>query len=94
LLYRDALAKVEQRIVDALPTTAESLISQAKVGNLAAATYLLNQILGRAASLTHAPAEDRQAPYTDDDFRIEQHERQENRELIRIINGSGASERT
>ena len=94
LLYRDALAAVEQRIVDALPAIADSLISRAKSGDLVAATYLLDRIMGRAASLTHAPAEDRQAPYTDDDFRSDQEERQQDRDLRRMISGSGARERT
>ena len=43
----EALADAEQRIVDALPGIVDRLIKQAEAGDLKAAVYLLDRIMGK-----------------------------------------------
>jgi hypothetical protein len=90
LLYRDTLAAVEQRIVDALPDIIDGLISRAKEGDAKAAVYLCDRILGRTAGSVSAPADDRRAPYTDDAFRLDEDEREGNDAFRRLLGGFGA----
>jgi hypothetical protein len=89
LLYRDALAAVENQIVAALPKIVEGLIAQAKRGDTKAAVYLCDRILGRAAGLKTAPADDRRAPYSEDEFRLDQQHRDQ---FKFILGGLGASD--
>ena len=63
LKYAEALEAVEQRVVDALPEIIDALIGRAKDGDLKAAVYLADRILGRTAGAKIAPADDREAPY-------------------------------
>ena len=91
LLYRDALAAVEQRIVDALPDIIDGLIARAREGDTKAAVYLCDRILGRVAGSAMPPADDRREPYTEDAFRLDQQEREESNEMRRLLAGSGAS---
>jgi hypothetical protein len=72
LLYRDALADVEQRIVDSLPDIIDGLIPRAKEGDTKAAAYPCDPILGRVAGSTVPPADDRRVPYTEDAFVLDQ----------------------
>jgi hypothetical protein len=88
LLYRDALAAVEQRFVDALPDIIDRLIARAKDGDTKAAIYLCDRILGRATGSASAPADDRRAPYTHDAFRLDQ---EENDAFRRLLGGFGAT---
>jgi hypothetical protein len=91
LLYRDALAVVEQRIVDALPEIVDGLIARAKEGDVKVAVYLADRILGRVAGSAVPPADDRRAPFTDDDFLLEQKEQEKDKSLRRVLAGFGAS---
>jgi hypothetical protein len=91
LLYRDALAAVEQRIVDALPDIIDGIIARAREGDVKAAVYLCDRILGRAAGSVSAPADDRRAPYTDDAFRLDEEEREGDDAMRRLLSGFGAS---
>jgi hypothetical protein len=92
LLYHDVLAAVEQRIVDALPEIVDGLIARAKEGDVKAAVYLADRILGRVAGSAVPPADDRRAPFTDDDFLLKQKEQEENKSLRRMLAGFGASD--
>ena len=85
LRYREALDAAEQRIVDALPEIIDGLITRAKAGDGKAAVYLIDRILGRSAGAGAAPADDRQAPYTDEDFQEDEEEREERRSLFGMI---------
>ncbi len=87
LRYAEALADVEGRIVDALPEIVDGLITRAKDGDVRAATYLTDRILGKTAGTKTPPAEDRRAPFTDADF-----ERQENDPIKRFLRGFGGSD--
>jgi hypothetical protein len=60
LLYGPVARQVEARI--------DKLIDMAKEGDLAAAKYLCDRILGRVAALDTAPALDRHMPYTEEEF--------------------------
>src|SRR4051812_25553713 len=91
LLYCDALAAVEQRIVDALPEIIDELINRAKQGDVKAAVYLCDRMLGRAAGSAVSPADDRRLPYSEDAFRLEQQEREGSEALRRMIAGLGAN---
>jgi hypothetical protein len=93
LLFRDALATAEQRIVDALPDIIDGLINRARDGDLKAAVYLCDRILGRVAGSAVSPANDRRAPYTEEDFQLERHERDRQDGTRRLIAGFGASKR-
>jgi hypothetical protein len=90
LKYADALQAVEQRIVDALPEIIDGLIRRAKDGDTKAAVYLVDRVLGRTAGAKVAPADDREAPYTQDAFDLDQQEREGDNSLRRLLAGSGA----
>jgi hypothetical protein len=90
LLFRDALATAEQRIVDALPDIIDGLITRAREGDLKAAVYLCDRIMGRAAGSAVPPANDRRPPYTEEAFRLDEEEREENDGMRRLLAGFGA----
>ena len=90
LKYADALQAVEQRIVDALPEIIDGLIGRAKDGDVKAAVYLCDRILGKTAGAKVAPADDREAPYSEAAFELDQQEREEHNHLKRIFAGIGA----
>jgi len=90
LKYADALQAVEQRIVDALPGIIDALIGRAKDGDVKAAAYLCDRILGRTAGAKVAPADDRDAPYTEAAFELDQRAREGDDDLRRLLAGSGA----
>jgi hypothetical protein len=92
LRYAEALAEVERRIIDALPEIVDGLIARAKEGDVKAAVYLADRILGRVAGSAVPPADDRRAPFTDDNFLLEQKEQEENKSLRRMLAGFGASD--
>src|SRR5262245_48184692 len=90
LKYADALQAVEQRIVEALPEIIDALIDRAMAGDLKAATYLADRIVGRTAGARIAPADDREAPYTEAVFELDQREREEDDDMRRFVAGIGA----
>lgn len=81
LRYADTAALVEERIAAALPDITDALISAAKAGDLGAARYLCDRILGRVAALEAAPADDRRPEYTNADAKVT--------ELLASIGGLG-----
>lgn len=85
LRYREALDAAEQKIVDALPEIIDRLIARAKEGDSKAAVYLCDRILGKTAGAKTAPAEDRQAPNTEDDFEEDQEERVAHQDLFGFL---------
>jgi hypothetical protein len=87
LKYAEALQAVEQRIVDSLPEIIENLISRAKDGDTKAAIYLCDRILGRTAGSKLAPADDREPPYNEAAFELDQQEREEEAEHRRLVSG-------
>jgi hypothetical protein len=62
LRYADTLADAEQRIVAALPGIIDGLIARASDGDIRAAVYLCDRILGRTTAAKVAPADDREPP--------------------------------
>jgi hypothetical protein len=90
LKYAEALQAVEQRIVDALPEIIDALIGRAKAGDLKAAAYLCDRILGRPTGAKVAPADDREAPYSEAAFEDDQQEREEHNDIRRMFAVSGA----
>jgi hypothetical protein len=89
LKYAEALGRPEQRIVDALPEIINALIGQAKAGDLKAAAYLCDRILGRPTGARIAPAEDCERPYDEAAFRLDQEERDKSDESRWFIAGLG-----
>ncbi len=67
LHYAQLAGEVEEQIAAALPDIIGGLIEAAKGGDLGAARYLCDRILGRVASVELPPAEDRRPPYTSED---------------------------
>jgi hypothetical protein len=94
LKYAEALQAVEQRIVDALPEIIEGLIARAKEGDAKAALYLCDRILGRTTGAKVAPADDREAPYTEAAFELDLEEQEEGNEFRSIFARSGAKRGT
>jgi hypothetical protein len=90
LKYADSLQAIEQRVVDALPDIVDALIRRAKVGDVKAAIYLCDRILGRSAGAKVAPADDREPPYTEAAFELDQEEQEEDNSLRRMMSLSGA----
>jgi hypothetical protein len=93
LKYAETLQAVEQRIVDALPEIIGALIDRAKAGDLKAAAYLADRILGRSAEAKTAPADDREAPYSEEAFALDQQEREEDNDIRRMLALTGARKR-
>jgi hypothetical protein len=90
LKYAEALQTVEQRVVDALPEIIDALIGRAKTGDLKAAVYLCDRILGRTAGARVAPADDREAPYSEAAFELDHQEREDDRGMRSFLTGFGA----
>lgn len=90
LKYAATLQAVEQRVVDALPEIIDALINRAKGGDLKAAIYLADRILGRTAGAKIAPADDRRRPYDDAAFELEQQEAEDDDDLRRMFSAIGA----
>ena len=90
LRYAGALEAIEQRIVEALPEIIDGLIGRAKGGDTKAAVYLFDRIWGRTVGAKVAPADDRDAPYTEDAFELDQQERESGDEIRRFLAGTGA----
>jgi hypothetical protein len=93
LKYAETLQAVEGRIVEALPEIVDALIGRAKAGDLRAAAYLVDRILGKSAATQIAPADDREPPYTQAAFELDQHEREEDNDLRRMLALTGARKR-
>jgi hypothetical protein len=91
LKYAETLQAVEQRIVDALPQIVDALIEKAKYGNPRIALYLIDRIVGRSAGAKVAPADDREAPYSDAAFELDQQDQEEDNDFRRLISGFGAN---
>jgi hypothetical protein len=90
LKYAETLQAVEERIVDALPEIIDALIGRAKAGDLKAAVYLADHILGRTAGAKIAPADDRERPYDQDAFELDEQEREEDHDIRRMLSIAGA----
>jgi hypothetical protein len=90
LRYAEALQTVEQRVVDALPDIIEGLIRRAKVGDVKAAIYLCDRILGRSPGAKVAPADDREPPYSEAAFELDQEDKEEDNVFRRMMSLSGA----
>jgi hypothetical protein len=90
LKYAEALQAVEQRVVDALPEIIDSLIGRAKEGDVKAALYLCDRILGKTAGAKVALADDREPPYTDAAFELDEQEREEDNDMRGIFARFGA----
>ena len=90
LKYADTLQAVEERVVDALPEIIDALIGRAKSGDLKAAIYLADRILGRTAGARIAPADDRERPYDEAAFELDEQGREEDDDIRRILAVSGA----
>jgi hypothetical protein len=90
LKYGESLQAVEQRIVDAMPEIVDALIARAKEGDLKAAVYLCDRILGRTPGAKVAPADDREPPYNEAAFELDQAEREDDNEMKRFLAGIGA----
>ena len=68
LLYADMAACAEQKVAEALPAIVDALIESAKGGDLGAAKYLCDRILGRVAAVSVPPAYDERLPMTERDL--------------------------
>jgi hypothetical protein len=90
LKYAETLQAVEERVVDALPEIIDALIDRAKAGDLKAAIYLADRILGRTAGSKVAPADDQEPPYDEAAFELDQQEREEDHDIRRMVFVSGA----
>ncbi len=75
LAYADTAALVEEKIVDALPDVTDALIQSAKNGDLGAARYLCDRILGRVAAVETPPVLDTAPPPDEADWEHEQRKR-------------------
>lgn len=68
LRYAAEIAEAEGRIVAALPELIDTLIENAKKGDVAAARYLLDRVFGRVAEQKDPLAEDRRLPYGEEEY--------------------------
>ena len=93
LKYAETLRAVEERVVEALPEIIDALIARAKAGDLKAAIYLADRILGRTAGARVAPADDREPPYDEAAFELDEQEREEDHDIRRMLAVSGARRR-
>lgn len=85
LRYLAELAAVERRIVDALPEIIDGLIARAKEGDTKAALYLVDRVLGKTVGAKAAPADDRQPPYSEEDFEIDRQSNESDRDMRRLL---------
>ena len=81
MIYAEPVQAVEQKMVDAMPDIVDKLIDMAKGGDLGAAKYLIDHVLGRVPRLESPPAEDRTLPYSEEDLEMDAgyHERKVDR---------------
>ena len=75
LRYADTAALVEEKIAAALPEITDALIAQAKAGDLGAARYLCDRLLGRVATVETPPVLDTAPPPEEADWEQEQRKR-------------------
>lgn len=75
LQYGNVAAEMEARIAAALPEIVDVLIQQAKAGDLGAARYLCDRMLGKSAGANKAPVEDTRMPYSEEDAARDERER-------------------
>jgi len=90
LRYAEALAVAEQRIVDALPEIIDRLTTRAREGDVKAAVYLLDRIMGKAAGAKAAPADDRQLPFSEAAYQLDQTEADAHDRLREMVAQIGA----
>jgi hypothetical protein len=90
LRYAEALQAIEQQVVDALPDIIDGLIKRATDGDTKAAVYLCDRIFGRTAGANVAPADDREPPYSEAAFELDQEEKEEDNVFRRMMAVSGA----
>ena len=90
LAYADTAALVEEKIAAALPDITDALIEAAKKGDLGAARYLCDRLLGRVATIEAPPAEDKRMPFTEEDASLAAAQQQNTRDLDRLIAGLAA----
>jgi hypothetical protein len=84
------LSAVEQRVVDSLHEIVDGLIARAKEGDVKAAVYFCDRILGRTPGAKIPPADDREPPYTEADFEQDQEDHEEENVFRRMMSRSGA----
>jgi hypothetical protein len=89
LLHQATAAAVESKIADALPEIVDQLIVSAKGGDVAAARYLVDRLLGRVPALPAVPAEDTRQPFLEEDAEIAAAERESSRSMGRLLSGLG-----
>ncbi len=94
LLHQATAAAVESKIAEALPEIIDGLIVSARGGDVAAARYLCDRLLGRVPALATVPAEDTRLPYTEADAEaaaanaeIAVADAESSRELSRLLAG-------
>ena len=75
--------------VHALPEIIDALIGRAKGGDLKAAAYLCDRIMGRTVEAKVAPADDREPPYTEAAFERAQQDWEDD-DIGQILAGFGA----
>ena len=85
LRYSGELAAVERRIVDALPEIIDGLIARAKEGDTKAALYLVDRVLGKTIGAKAAPADDREPPYSEEDFETDRKEHESKQDMRRLL---------
>ncbi len=68
LKYAVEIESAESQILKALPCVLESLIISAKMGDVGAAKYLVDRVLGRVAPQVAPLADDRELPMSEGDF--------------------------
>jgi hypothetical protein len=90
LKYAGTHQAVEQLNVDALPEIIDGLICRAKEGDVKAALYLCDRILGKTAGAKVAPADDREAPHTDAAFELDDQVREEDNDMRGLFARIGA----
>jgi hypothetical protein len=90
LKYAEALQATEQRVVDALPEIVDRLIKRALDGDIKAAIYLCDRIMGKTTGAKVAPADDREPPYTEAAFELDQEEHEEDNVFRRMMSLNGA----
>jgi len=90
LFYADTAALVEEKIAAALPDITTALIKAAKKGDLGAARYLSDRLLGRVPALKTAPVEDKRFPFTEADADLEEAQRESIQDILRMIAGNSS----
>ncbi|MCA1686966.1 MAG: hypothetical protein LC745_13545, partial [Planctomycetia bacterium] len=63
----------------------QGLIAQAKGGDTKAALYLIDRVLGKTVGAKSAPADDRQPPYSQEDYDTDRAEHESTRSMRRML---------